>query len=357
MTEGKLPKICMVLPYFGKLPSYWSGALSSFADNYEIDFLIITDCEVTNSAPNIKIVKMDWKVLQQHVKKSLSSVGYKKICITHPYKLCDYKPTYGFLFQDYLMDYDYWGFIDCDLYLGNVVKFLQKVEFEKYDRVGAFGHFSLIKNKSEFNLLFTENIKNDKSFNEVVRTTFPCHFDESSFNEIFKVKGLSFYETRLDATMGIFSYEFKWLNQTFPELGELFVVEKDGTTVVYSQNNDGTLKRSEVMYFHYLNKKNIEIPHNITKPFCITRKGVFEIEMSKIQAYLETTKCTVEEQNTYQKHLEKENKIKSRERLLREIKYNKLNSFYFIFHRFFTFLYHKRLAKDYKKAVNKTENV
>lgn len=37
--------------------------------------------------------------------------------------MCDYKPTYGLAFKKWLGKYDFWGYCDFDLLLGNLRKF------------------------------------------------------------------------------------------------------------------------------------------------------------------------------------------------------------------------------------------
>ena len=348
-----MPKICMVLPYFGKLPSYWGGAITSLQDNYILDFLIISDCDIRSSSENIKIVKMSWKKMQEYVKKKFEEIGYKKICITHPYKLCDYKPSYGYLFESYLKDYDFWGYMDCDLVLGNVKKFLTKIDVQKFDRIGRYGHFSLYRNTPVVNKLFAdENIPSKIHFSDVIKTTFPYHFDEGTINEFFYKKNLKFYDKPLDATMGIFSYEFKWKNQTSVDLGELFVIEPDGASAVYSKTADNGIERSEVMYIHFLNKKDIFISEHIKKPYCITRKGVFEIRMSDIPTLIDKAICTIEEQNAYQRNLERKARKMTRKRIIREMRYNKLEGCKFIYNRVQTWWQHRLLARKYNRSVN-----
>jgi hypothetical protein len=50
-----------------------------------------------------------------------------------PYKLCDYKPSYGLLFEDLLQCYDWWGFGDIDVVLGNLKSFLPDKDLESFD--------------------------------------------------------------------------------------------------------------------------------------------------------------------------------------------------------------------------------
>ena len=60
---------------------------------------------------------------------------------------------YGIIFADYLKDYDFWGFCDIDLILGDLSEFITNERLEKYDRIGIRGHLTLIRNIPEINSL------------------------------------------------------------------------------------------------------------------------------------------------------------------------------------------------------------
>jgi len=67
------------------------------------------------------------------------------------YKLCDFRPTYGKLFADYLADHTHWGYCDEDLFLGQLDKFFTAEVLAKHDivtscRCSIVGQFTLFKN-------------------------------------------------------------------------------------------------------------------------------------------------------------------------------------------------------------------
>ena len=43
-----------------------------------------------------------------------------QVTLDRPYKLCDFKPAYGFIFGEYLKEYDYWGHCDIDIVWGDL---------------------------------------------------------------------------------------------------------------------------------------------------------------------------------------------------------------------------------------------
>ena len=86
-----MKKIVMILPYFGKLPNYFSLFLLSCKNNPEIDWLLYTDSQVQSPASNIKINHCSFDIFVERIRKSIPF----PITLTSPYDLCDFKPTYG----------------------------------------------------------------------------------------------------------------------------------------------------------------------------------------------------------------------------------------------------------------------
>ena len=335
MLEDKIsPKICLILPYFGELPKYWSGFIESCAENSDIDFLIISDCQIINPPNNVRVIKMVWSEFKTFVAQKFRELGYERVCLTHPYKLCDYKPCFGYIFQNYINNYDYWGYVDCDLVFGNLMKFIQLCEISKYHRIYRYGHLSICRNSPEVNLLFSEKLSGCIDFKQVANTTFSCNFDECGFNLFFEKKGLKFYDVAQEADFGEYDYAFRSYNIGHVELGELFVKDADGSTKVYIQLDTGDVKCVEVNYIHFLSKKNITIPAKMPKPYCITHKGVFDISNMSIQEALDKyTLCSQEEQQTFLRNKLFAMRKASVKKILRELKYNHIYSLWNIINR------------------------
>lgn len=97
-----MKSIIIVIPYFGKLPPIFKFWRQSAINNPTIDFLFFTDCNI-QSTDNIKVIKCTFEVLRE---KFQSRFDFP-ISLPSPYKLCDFKATYGYVFQDYIQDYDF----------------------------------------------------------------------------------------------------------------------------------------------------------------------------------------------------------------------------------------------------------
>jgi hypothetical protein len=116
----------------------------------------------------------------------ISKLASKKlklpINIQTPYKLCDFKPTYAFLFPELIDGYDFWGHFDLDVVYGNIRYFLNEDILSKNDVITCrhdyiSGTFTLFKNKREINKLFMKS----KDYKNVLCSEEHFCFDECNF--------------------------------------------------------------------------------------------------------------------------------------------------------------------------------
>lgn len=175
----RMKRIAVVIPYFGKLPNYFEAWLISAQNNTSIDFLIFTDdadIKKYKLAANIKVELISFQKFRDYFQNSLNF----KIFLQYPYKICDYRPMYGISLKKFLGEYDFWGFGDFDMILGDVRSYITDAVLNSYDRIYNYGALSLIKNTSEMNTLFKQknNYKDCLSYNYVYRTNFSLYFDE-----------------------------------------------------------------------------------------------------------------------------------------------------------------------------------
>lgn len=189
-----MKKVIILLPYFGNFPNYFQLFLNSCGYNSDFDFVIFSDqdCALYKFNKNIRFIKMNFKEMQDLSLKKLKI----KEAISSPYKLCDFRPAYGVLFDEYIRGYDYWGFCDCDLIFGDLTPVLKLLN-DGYDKILSNGHLSLIKNSIKMNNLYKLKIKNGISFDEVITIKEPCFFDEIFFPFIIKKEKYNIYENKL----------------------------------------------------------------------------------------------------------------------------------------------------------------
>jgi hypothetical protein len=100
-------RIAIVIPYFGKLPVYFNVFLKGCTYNTDLfDVLLFTDIKAPSDLPpNVKFFPINFSEIK---KLAEAQLGFE-ISLEMPYKLCDFKPTYGIIFQEYLKKYDFWA--------------------------------------------------------------------------------------------------------------------------------------------------------------------------------------------------------------------------------------------------------
>lgn len=154
-----IPSVCLVACYLGPLPGWIEQYLLSCAYNPSINFLIFTDqpCFPV-TPPNVSVEPFSKEAFNERATKTFGV----EIKLSHPHKLCDFKPTYGHLFEEYLRGFDYWGYTDLDVIYGDIRRFLSIARLQAYDVFTArkeflVGHFSLFRNDFQMRTLYQQS--------------------------------------------------------------------------------------------------------------------------------------------------------------------------------------------------------
>ena len=147
-NSTSLSTIGLVLPYFGTFPNYFPLFLESCRRNPTVDWHIYTDSTASYDYPaNVYVHRMQFSDFRAKIQQSFDF----PICLESPYKLCDFKPTYGETLAEDLKDYDFWGHCDCDLIYGNIRNFMTEEILSAYPRILNSGHTILYRNIPEVN--------------------------------------------------------------------------------------------------------------------------------------------------------------------------------------------------------------
>jgi len=145
--------------YFGTWPEYMNLFLETCRRNPTVDFLLVSDCgQLADTPANVRIVTMALDEVRDRIREKLGV----EPALTSPYSLCDFKPTYGVLFDDYLSDYEFWGCTDLDLIYGDIRSLVTDEMLSGNDIVAAkkyylTGFFFLFRNEDRINNLYRES--------------------------------------------------------------------------------------------------------------------------------------------------------------------------------------------------------
>ena len=254
-----MKKCCFIIPYFGKLPNYFPLFLKSCEKNREYNWLIFTDDLENYRYPNnVTKIFMQFDKMIEIIEDKFQF----KTNITSPHKLCDFKPAYGFLFEEYITEYEFWGFCDVDVIFGNLDDFLTDNLLEKYDKFFTLGHLTIFRNEKQNNRIFMNDIKGEywyrDSFTKIDTTVFDETFGgQKNVNNIFK-----YYNKRVleeDWSMNSLIAPANFVKTTYNAKTNSFVNEKykkalyvwqDGKIIRYFIKNK-KLMQEEFMYMHF----------------------------------------------------------------------------------------------------------
>jgi hypothetical protein len=200
----KKPKsLALLTCYFGKLPWYFDYFIHSCKYNASVSFFIVTDDEYRGELP--ENVKMIYQTLGEVSRLATEKLGFE-VNIKYGYKLCDFKPAYGLLFEDLLKPYDFWGHCDLDIIFGNIRNFITGDILENYELVSVRpdwipGCFLLFKNCLKMNTLFTCS----KDYRKVFTGDKHYCFDETNFAHDAFSDGLTYEEidTEIESMMHV----------------------------------------------------------------------------------------------------------------------------------------------------------
>lgn len=253
-------KVTFLIPYFGKLPNYFDLFLKSCEYNEGYQWIIFTDDKAVRRWPdNVSCVFMTFNELKERIQSKFDF----EIKITEPHKLCDYKPAYGYIFEEYLEGANYWGHCDIDTILGNFDSFLSDLLKCNYAKLFCLGHMELYKNTYENNRVFMlpigERYLYKESFSSSKTTVFDeCGSGAENINDIFKCYNKPIYTK--DYSMNCSIVPTRFVKVTYFAENDSFYTEKPKDALyvfdrgnlfrLYKDKKTNKLIREEFLYIH-----------------------------------------------------------------------------------------------------------
>jgi hypothetical protein len=280
--QGDFSKsIALIIPYFGKWPEYFDLYLHTVKKQNGLEVFLFTDLEYQKSLPG-NVTKIDMTLAEFN---SLASekLGFE-VDIRNPYKLCDFKPAYGAIFQDYIDEsFTHWAFGDLDLIYGRLFELMPK-HWEEYDVLSfreewISGSLAVFRNNQKMNNLFKKSRFYIESF---VSPKYEA-FDECSglFHILIKEGP--------DSVLSCDDKEsFTWVVRS-EELAESIKVYskkiiKESISrddhIMYDEGKITQKDGREFLYYHYITEKKTNAFHfpsweNVPERFYINRFGFF----------------------------------------------------------------------------------
>jgi hypothetical protein len=276
-------QIAIITCWYGPYPWYFPYFIHSCNYNPSIDFILITNNpeSIPNKSQNVKII---YKTLDEIRNTATEKLGFP-VNIDYPYKLCDFKPAYGFLFPEIIKGYDFWGHGDIDVVYGDIRNFMTDKILSGYDIISSrhdyiTGTFCLFKSNERVNTLFMKS----RDYKLVLSSAEHFCFDECNF--LF---------SELQNGASIFDYpdniqSMTWVVKKAESEGKLkayfdfIIIEGTPGNVMWHNGRVFYKKQYEAMFYHLIKfketckKKKILFP--IPKTFCFGPKSIFRKRLS-----------------------------------------------------------------------------
>lgn len=270
MNDKPVYKVALIVPYFGCFPNYFNLWLKSASYNTNFDFLIFTDNwnEDFNVPENVKIIIISL----DDIKGKVSQILKYKFVLHNPYKLCDYKPLYGLIFEEHLAGYDFWGHCDPDIIWGDLSKFITSEHFNNYDRIYARGHLCLYRNVGRINhAALMEPKQGCITAKDVYTHKYIAHFDEGTLiSELIEEAGGIQYNSIDFADIAYNRKQFTCVcNDTLTD-DIVYFVFSDGVLKGIKSNHE----EKEFAYVH-LQKRKMEIQYHMLEDRFLITPNVF----------------------------------------------------------------------------------
>lgn len=246
-----MKSIGIILPYYGEFHNYFQMLINSMSMNNTIDFLIVTDIENNfKHGENVKFISMTLEDIRKRASKRFNM----KCQLSKPYKLCDYKPAYGLIFEDLLAGYEFWGYCDPDCIYGNIRKFITENILEKYDRIMNLGHFTLYRNVHEVNAAFMDLTMPAYSYKEAFRTIGTVGFDERGSICCVYSKSNKKQYTDYSIIEDIAPGNVRFASHNYTIMTP-FIFKYDKGNLFVICKNDNSFELKETMYVHLQKRK------------------------------------------------------------------------------------------------------
>jgi hypothetical protein len=265
-------KIALIQPYFGKFPNYFQLHLKTIERNPCITWIFYTDDHTRYNYPNnCQVHYCEFQDIRERIQSKFDF----PIALDKPYKLCDYKPCYGYIFEDDLQGYDYWGHCDVDVLFGDIGSVVTDEVLSNHDFFFRTGHFRLYRNIEKLNMFFkNENLMFD--YREVFTHDEIYSFDEmNSFQRELIKSGFRYYENdNIEADTNPFCGGIKLrevsdkrrnyqVYRTVRNYDNQIFVWESGRLFRYYIDND-SVKKDKFMDIHFL-KRSMEVIGNINE--------------------------------------------------------------------------------------------
>jgi len=251
----KEKRIILIQLWLGPIPDYFWYHYDTVKKIEGIDFLFVTDQDITLDSKNHTVVKTTMEEIDLKLSDRLGC----DIKIKNNKKISDLKAASGDLFSEYIDGYDYFGWYDIDTLFGDVYGYVSQYLYE-YDFISVGGKqfhnrlsgpFTLVRNTKELRELyrgdiFIAGLEDESSISA---------YEESTLNEIanerYTVKIISEYNLE-ESNGGKNTYDVCWSN------GKIYIHDEEKMFYHFLRKNQTVFVRDGDIIFGKYDKKFVD---------------------------------------------------------------------------------------------------
>jgi len=274
------PRIAILIFWYGPYPWYFKYFIHSCRYNPDIDFIIVTGNEekIMDQPPNVILI---YKTFEETRNEISARLGFA-VSLDYPYKLCDFRPAYGFLFPELLDRYDFWGHGDIDVIYGNIKAFIDTALLKTFDLISVrddyiSSWFTLYRNIDKVNTLFKET----KNYIQVFTHAKYFNFDETNFCFGDFTAGKTFSDIPSEIESMTHAVKKRHAEKQIQAYFDLHALEGLPGELKWEMGSLTYKGEFEILLYHLLEFKKIYspeyMPANIPERFYISHDKIYEI--------------------------------------------------------------------------------
>lgn len=260
-----MKKILLIMAYYGTLPNTFPVWLESVKNNPTVDFCFFTDCIGQKDVPkNVKVIDISGEDFKKRIKDRFNF----EVSINNYGRISQFRPAFAYIFPDVVEGYDFWGYVECDLVLGDIRRFITDELLDQYDKLFKLGHLQLFRNCSKINTLFMQKTVSALNYRYAYSADVLFFEEILGMTNIANAKGVKTYAENVFSDLNMVELMFTRGTFTYNELStqeQLFEYDHGKLYSYFVEN--GSLARKEILYVHF-------------------QKRVMEVETSDFDKYI-----------------------------------------------------------------------
>ena len=246
--------IILIQVWFGEIPDYFWFHYETTKNIIGFDFILFTDQDIELDSKNYKIIK----TTKEDIEIKLSDKLNYEIKITNNKKTCDLKASFGDLFEEYIVNYDYFGCYDIDTLFGEVLTVVKPyLNYYDFITIGEeiyhnrlSGPFLIIRNIEELRTLYKQGDYIGCMLNDDVQC-YEEHTLSDLAKERYKIKIINSMNCEVD-NGGKNTYDVCWSG------GKLKINNEEKIFYHFYRKNETIFQKVGNQIFGRYNKKFIE---------------------------------------------------------------------------------------------------